>query len=101
MELLYENKLCPMSNLSQIATEDIQTYEEFVTANYCQFAAAAYIVYEHLITIDQEIHCIWQRKFSATSAVFYLNRYLLLVWAILCILTSLSWNQPLRLSTST
>jgi len=40
MELLCENKLCPMSNLSQIAAEDIQTYEEFVTANYCQFAAA-------------------------------------------------------------
>ena len=39
----------------------------------------AFIVWEHLITLDQEIRYFWRRKFTGAAVLFMLNRYIVLV----------------------
>ena len=33
------------------------------------------IFYDTLLTFSREVECIWKRKWSATAALFLLNRY--------------------------
>ncbi len=44
--------------------------------------ASALVVYEHIITFQQEVQAVWKRKWSAVTWLFALNRYLLLLVSI-------------------
>ena len=36
----------------------------------------ALVVYDFVITFDQEVASVWRRKFTAASLLFFINRYL-------------------------
>ena len=38
----------------------------------------ALFVYEYCITFSEEVRCIWLRKLSGGSAIFFINRYAIL-----------------------
>ncbi|EMD33242.1 hypothetical protein CERSUDRAFT_98836 [Gelatoporia subvermispora B] len=54
-----------------------------VIGRYCVVASAALTVYDHICTIPQEVHFIWGCKLTSTVVLFYANRFLILVYAIL------------------
>ena len=47
--------------------------------------AVALIVYEHIITLGEEIELIWGRKFSPVSVLFAVNRYGALLYGALAV----------------
>ena len=42
----------------------------------------ALILYEHLLTLEQERRAIWARPWSIPTVLFLLNRYLLLLYGL-------------------
>ncbi|KAI0738681.1 hypothetical protein C8Q80DRAFT_1275643 [Daedaleopsis nitida] len=54
----------------------------FIISNRSVFAAATLWVYEYTITMDQEIGLFWKRKLSGATALFFTNRYLVLLITI-------------------
>ncbi|KAI0092091.1 hypothetical protein BDY19DRAFT_1046209 [Irpex rosettiformis] len=44
---------------------------------------ATLIIYEHLITLGEEVRVIWCRKFTGATLLFLVNRYLTLLIAVL------------------
>ena len=44
------------------------------------------IVYEYIITFDQEVATVWQRKFTLTSILLLSTRYALVLLEILALL---------------
>ena len=40
---------------------------------------AAFVIYEYAITLGQEIEMFWKKKFTGATALFLLNRYLLMI----------------------
>ena len=53
--------------------------------------SVALIVYEHLITILQEYKVIWRRKISVPMVLFVINRYGLLTFGLLYLLSTFVW----------
>lgn len=51
----------------------------------------AIVFYEYAITLDQEIEQIWNRKLSWTSALFFINRYCLVIGQIVLLLVQFGW----------
>ena len=43
---------------------------------------AALIIYEFLITLDTEVRLFWGREITGASVVFFVNRYMMLVYAV-------------------
>ncbi|KAI0681905.1 Six-hairpin glycosidase-like protein [Cerioporus squamosus] len=52
---------------------------------------AALIVYEHLLTAMQEYRVVWKRKMSIPMVLFVVNRYGLLLFGIVYVLSTLVW----------
>ncbi|KAI0752011.1 hypothetical protein C8Q74DRAFT_1211700, partial [Fomes fomentarius] len=46
----------------------------------------ALVLYEHMISAQQEYQVIWRRKFSVPMVLFVVNRYLLVIHSVLFIL---------------
>ena len=38
-----------------------------------------FLVYDHLLTFDREVELFWKRKFTGATALFLLNRYILVL----------------------
>ena len=43
------------------------------------FERAAFVIYDYIITLGQEIEMFWMRKFTGATALFLLNRYLVVL----------------------
>ena len=53
----------------------------------------ALILYEHLLTLEQERRAIWTRPWSIPTVLFILNRYLLLLFGLAVFLWGfVSWE---------
>ena len=39
----------------------------------------ALLLYEYLVTFDQEVELFWKRSFTGASALFFLNRYFTII----------------------
>ena len=50
------------------------------------------MIYEYFLTLSQEVHCIWGRKLSIPTVLFYINRYGLFAHQALIILQSNAWH---------
>ncbi|KAI0794518.1 hypothetical protein C8Q74DRAFT_1365958 [Fomes fomentarius] len=61
------------------AAELISTYQSLFVDNACAFAVLAFVIYDYAITLGQEIEMFWKRKFTGATALFLLNRYLLVL----------------------
>jgi len=59
------------------ATKGLNSFEEYAVT-----AQAALVLYDHLLTLNNEIRTIWFRPFTGASIVFLLNRYLCLAFII-------------------
>ncbi|GJE89146.1 hypothetical protein PsYK624_052400 [Phanerochaete sordida] len=75
-----------------MSAQDQSEYAEIVVAvqsirtnNYVAMGALALIVYDYVITLDQEVNNVWRRKFTAASLLFYVNRYLSILAAALIV----------------
>jgi len=68
---------------------------EMVIANCCAVAATILLYYDYLLTLQDEIRCIWKRKFSFATVLFFVNRYVTLLYRTLMIVQMLPWaNLP-------
>jgi len=56
-----------------------QTLHDLRTTDYAALSAACIVLYEYLITLDDEIHLIWNSSWSSIKILFLLNRYHALV----------------------
>ncbi|GJE98350.1 hypothetical protein PsYK624_145780 [Phanerochaete sordida] len=63
-----------------------QEYEEYVTGNYIACSLLALVAYEYVVTFDQEVACVWQRKFSAASLLLLSTRWVMLLYQIAAII---------------
>jgi len=63
-----------------------QTFE----IQYAVLASYVVLVYDHLLTIRDEINYIWKRRFSAVTVLFFINRYYCLCAATIVLFAELS-----------
>lgn len=47
--------------------------------------------YEHIVTLGEEVRCVWKKRISAASVLFMLNRYLTLVSSLVSVVLLLPW----------
>jgi len=52
------------------------TARHLLAAKYFQVAAFVMLLYDHMLTFDQEVNRIWKQKFSGVTLLFLTNRYL-------------------------
>ncbi|KAK7691488.1 hypothetical protein QCA50_004887 [Cerrena zonata] len=45
------------------------------TIRYAELASSVIIVFDHIVTLDQEIELIWKSGWSLGKCLFLLNRY--------------------------
>ncbi|OCH89116.1 hypothetical protein OBBRIDRAFT_37434 [Obba rivulosa] len=70
--------------------------------SYCGVAVVAFVLYEHISTIADEVQFVWGSRISSTVLLFHLNRWLILLWALALLLTFLPANTiPIRYSCMT
>ncbi|KAI0631633.1 hypothetical protein C8Q77DRAFT_1127983 [Trametes polyzona] len=72
------------------AAEIVELYSNTFVDNYLVVAVAALLVYETLITLDQEVRLFWKAKLKTASALFFLIRYWTLLWYVVLGTFSLS-----------
>lgn len=48
--------------------------------------------YEHLITFDDEVRCVWRRRISGASTLFLLNRYAILAASLVGVVQVVPWG---------
>lgn len=59
---------------------------------------AAFAIYDHLLTLPEEVALVWTRKFTIVSLIFVLNRYMTLAKMILLFQTTWANSSQVRLS---
>lgn len=79
------------------ATEDSALLPHQVRIEIQRASPAADLVtvvlcwYEHIITLGEEVRCVWKKRISAASVLFLLNRYLTLVSSLVSVVLLLPW----------
>lgn len=68
--------------------EFVDLLQTLQTEFYIQFGLTALVVYEYLLTFQDEVRMIWRRKWTAATVLFMMNRYLLIASIILQALPS-------------
>ncbi|KAF8887425.1 hypothetical protein CPB85DRAFT_1335370 [Mucidula mucida] len=61
----------------------IPALEHMKIVTYFEVASIALLIYEHLLTFDQEIALIWPSKWNVTKILYLLTRYLPMLDAVL------------------
>ncbi|TCD60743.1 hypothetical protein EIP91_009611 [Steccherinum ochraceum] len=68
--------------------------EQSIMTTYCEVAALAFLVYDHILTLPGEVKLVWGRKFTGATALFMLIRYTTLVSKVALLVTAFAWpNQ--------
>lgn len=47
------------------------------------FGDTVVLLYDALLTISREVDCVWKRKFSVVTFIFFIERYCMIVLAAL------------------
>ena len=50
------------------------------------------VYYDYLLSLRQEVRSIWRTKRSGVTIVFFVNRYLLLIIALLLLIQTFLWQ---------
>jgi hypothetical protein len=56
--------------------------QDIYTSRYASLAAGSIIVYDHLLTLDNEFELIWTSSWSVGKVLFIINRYYSLISVI-------------------
>jgi len=65
-----------LANVLLTGLQDIQT------TRYSQLASSAIIIFDHIITLDEEVELIWKSSWSMGKVLFVINRYYTLISVI-------------------
>jgi len=57
--------------------DDIMTHDE-LAAKYMLLVSITLLIYDHVLTMDDEITFLWRSKFGVAPAIVIVNRYLVL-----------------------
>ena len=55
----------------------------YSSSNPLPVLISALVLYDYLISLDQEVNLFWKRKFTGATVLFLLNKYLLVLSNIL------------------
>ncbi|TBU60060.1 hypothetical protein BD310DRAFT_923811 [Dichomitus squalens] len=66
------------SQTGQLAAE----YSSVMTDNYCGLAATVVFLYDSIITTGEEIRCFWGRKITGAAILFWLNKYMTMLYLV-------------------
>ncbi|OCH91904.1 hypothetical protein OBBRIDRAFT_487305 [Obba rivulosa] len=72
-----------MSDVAEISEELVLDLQTTFVQNCCFVAAASLVVYDHITTFSHEMQYIWGRKWNSVTALFHLNRWLILVYTVI------------------
>ncbi|TFK47652.1 hypothetical protein OE88DRAFT_1665918 [Heliocybe sulcata] len=61
----------PVALLTSLVSQIQQT-------RYAELASSSIVVFDHLVTLDQEIELIWKARWTPGKALFFINRYYVL-----------------------
>ncbi|KZT11752.1 uncharacterized protein LAESUDRAFT_808741 [Laetiporus sulphureus 93-53] len=76
--------------------DDIIFIYSNLISDRCTYVVVSVLVYEHLITVPDEVSFLWRgTQFTFVTALFLLNRYLLLLMAMALSLSAINWNTAL------
>jgi len=67
-------------------------FDDMLLSNFCSVAATTLLFYDYMLTFSRELRCIWGRKFSGATLLFFLNRYLTLIYRVLMVVDMLPWQ---------
>lgn len=60
---------------------------------FLALSASALCCYEHVITLADEVRCIWRRRVSGATILFLVNRYAILVLSVASIVNIVRWED--------
>ncbi|TBU43827.1 hypothetical protein BD309DRAFT_959745 [Dichomitus squalens] len=63
-------------------------------SNYCVYSTIALFLYDSVITTANEVHCFWGRKLTGAAVLFWLNKYIAMLYFVWGLTTS--FNSPLK-----
>lgn len=63
---------------------------------FLTLAATVLCCYEHIITLGEEMRCVWRKGISGASVLFVLNRYAILAASLASIVQLLPWDVTSR-----
>ncbi|KAI0676988.1 hypothetical protein C8Q78DRAFT_58461 [Trametes maxima] len=53
----------------------VESYNTFAAASYIQLAGVALVLYDYVITFNDEVALFWTRGFTGASLLFFIVRY--------------------------
>ncbi|CAL1698806.1 unnamed protein product [Somion occarium] len=81
-----------MSDVEFLALVAEKVFEMRI-ANTFAVAATTLLIFDYLLTLSEEIKCIWKRKFTGVTILFFINRYVTLMYRILMIVQMVSFDN--------
>ncbi|KAI0337391.1 hypothetical protein BDW22DRAFT_1349194 [Trametopsis cervina] len=61
-------------------------------AVYLEVAASTLFFYDYLLTLPQEIKCVWQRPKHGAAVLFFVNRYVVFFNRLIRLVQTVSWS---------
>ncbi|PCH37202.1 hypothetical protein WOLCODRAFT_128223, partial [Wolfiporia cocos MD-104 SS10] len=76
-----------------MTSNELANYVWGVTVDdYVQLSSASLLLYEYVITIEQEVNFIWSSKAKRSTVIFLVNRCVMLGMAISNIVSIINWS---------
>ncbi|KAG8688531.1 hypothetical protein FRC08_011391, partial [Ceratobasidium sp. 394] len=75
-----------MANFLEVAASDV------LVTQYVSVASVGLLLYDHIITFQDEVALIWPAKFGLVKAIFLFNRYFISTWIAIsvCMISGLA-----------
>ncbi|KAJ7367838.1 hypothetical protein DFH08DRAFT_6715 [Mycena albidolilacea] len=89
---------CWLSTMA-LAVDPIHLAHSFQSTRLAAVGSATILLYDHLITIDQEIDLVWRKDWSLLKGVFIFHRYLGLACVLIELYAILNTNVSQSVST--
>ncbi|TFK86460.1 hypothetical protein K466DRAFT_600296 [Polyporus arcularius HHB13444] len=73
--------------MSDEAAELVAYYSSHQTNSYCNLASSVLFFYECVITFTDEVNLFWSQKLTGASALFFLNRWAIILYGAFTLVT--------------
>ncbi|EMD34227.1 hypothetical protein CERSUDRAFT_75815 [Gelatoporia subvermispora B] len=60
----------------------------------CNVAVASLVIYDYATTLEREVELMWRRKLTSVTMLFYLNRWVTVIWVAHKLLISNLLSPP-------